>query len=286
MAYSIARGSDLQFVPVAGEAGLEAALLVGPQTGSVHMELSLVRLAPGATSPAQMHAFEESWFILDGTGTASVSHVSYQVQKGSFGLTPVGAPESKSAGPDGMTWLRMRAPQAQSADPHAGNLAAPHWTPSPTLLTPDETDPRSLWAGQWSENDMGPRGPLSMPGYHGPNIKSIFIRMLIDDLLGAHQHTHFMVEFGPRDPNAQFARAHYHPFEEAYYLLTGSAHGVLDGEDIDVAAGDTVWTGVGATHGFYTTSDVPLRWLEVQTPTPPAKNAFYFPHEWAGSGQN
>ncbi|TFD81657.1 hypothetical protein E3T53_01215 [Cryobacterium psychrophilum] len=50
-----------------------------------------------------------------------------------------------------------------------------------------------------------------------------------------------------------------------------------------MSAGDTVWTGVGATHGFYATSDEPLRWLEVQTPTPRSQNAFYFPKGWARS---
>ncbi len=281
MAYTITRASDQRFRPVDGSSGAEAAILVGRETGSVHMELALVRLPAGSSTPAQLHAFEESWFVLEGTGSASVGHVSYEVHEGSFGLTPVGTPESKTAGPSGMTWLRMRAPQAQSADPREGSLSAGQWQGSPVLLTPDETDPRSRWAGQWSETDMGPRGPLSMPGYHGPNIKSIFIRMLVDELLGAHQHTLFMVEFGPRDPEAQFARAHYHPFEEGYHLLSGSAHGVLDGDDVDVAAGDTVWTGVGATHGFFTTSEEPLRWLEVQSPAPPAQNAFFFPHEWS-----
>lgn len=280
MSFRVVKKSEQRFAAVEGSDGFTVAPLVGAASGSVHMNLDVCTLAPGASTPAQRHAFEESWFILEGSGTASVGHLSFDTVYGSFGVTPVGAPEQKTAGPDGMTWLRMRAPQAQAADPHHGHAPATDWTPSPDTLTPDETDPRSLWTGQWTENDMGPRGPLSMPGYHGPNIKSIFIRMLVDELLGAHQHTHFMVEFGPKDPNAQFASVHYHPFEEAYFLLSGSAHGILDGQDVDITAGDTVWTGVGATHGFYTTSEEPLRWLEVQTPTPPSQNACLFPYEW------
>lgn len=281
MAYSIVRQREQQFIPVPGSAGFESALLVGHATGSVHMELSLCRLAPGASTAPLLHAFEESWYILDGSGTASVADLTFDVTSGSFGVTPVKAPERKTAGSEGMTWLRMRAPQPHPADPRHGDRPATGWIPASDAILPDETDPRSRWTGQWREDDMGPRGPLSMPGYHGPNIKSIFIRMLVDQLLGAHQHTHFVVEFGPRVEGAQYAKEHYHPFEEAYFLLQGSAHGVLDGDDIDVSAGDTIWTGVGATHGFYTTSEEPLRWLEVQTPTPPVENAFYFPHDWA-----
>lgn len=280
MSFQVVRKSDQRFVAVEGASGFSVAPLIGADNGSVHMDLAICTLAAGASTPAQRHAFEESWFILDGAGTSSVSHLTFASQYGSFGVTPVAAPERKTAGAEGMTWLRMRAPQAQSADSNRGHAPADDWIASEIVLTPDETDPRSQWAGQWNEGDMGPRGPLSMPGYHGPNIKSIFIRMLVDELLGAHQHTHFMVEFGPKDPNAQYASEHYHPFEEAYFLLNGSAHGVLDGEDVEISAGDTVWTGVGATHGFYTTSEEPLRWLEVQTPTPPSQNAFYFPYEW------
>jgi mannose-6-phosphate isomerase-like protein (cupin superfamily) len=284
--FHVLKKSDQKFIDVEGAPGFSVAQLVGADHGSVHMNLALCRLAPGTSTPPQRHAFEESWFILDGAGTCSVSHLTFTSQYGSFGVTPVAAPEQKTAGEEGMTWLRMRAPQAQAADPSYGHAPTSDWDPSPIKLVPDETDPRSQWTGQWSEGDMGPRGPLSMPGYHGPNIKSIFIRMLVDELLGAHQHTHFMVEFGPKNPSAQYASEHYHPFEEAYFLLNGSAHGILDGKDVDISAGDTVWTGVGATHGFYTTSAEPLRWLEVQTPTPPSQNAFYFPDDWKRLTEN
>jgi len=281
MAHLVLPREQQAYRPVEGVPGFETAPLVGPETGSVHMELSLCRLAPGARTPALHHSFEESWFVLSGAGTASVAHLSYAVRIGSFGLTQPRVPEQKVAGPDGMTWLRMRSPQWQERDPFRGDVPAADWSPSAVLLTPDETNPLALWAGQYRESDLGPRGPLAMPGYHGPNIKSIFVRMLVDDLLGASQHTHFMVQFGPRDPDAQYASEHYHPFEEAYYVLTGSAHGVLDGVDVDIAAGDLIWTGVGATHGFYTTSEEPLSWLEVQTPKPPVDNSFLFPKDWA-----
>ena len=281
MAYLVRKQRDQTYLPVPGQEGLEIATLVDAASGSVHMELSLCRLAPGASTAPQLHAFEESWFILSGGGIASVADLSFDVTTGTFGVTNVAVPEQKVAGAEGMTWLRMRSPIGHPRDPRRGDVPANGWTPSATVLAPDETDPRSRFVGQWREDDMGPRGPLSMPGYHGPNIKSIFVRMLVDELLGAHQHTHFMVEFGPRNPDAQYATEHYHPFEEAYYLVQGSAHGILDGDHVDIEAGDVVWTGVGGTHGFYTTSDVPMRWLEVQTPKPPVEDAIFFPKDWA-----
>jgi mannose-6-phosphate isomerase-like protein (cupin superfamily) len=280
MAHAVVKKADQRFVADPDEDGLEVAILVDAGSPSVHMELALCRLAPFAETRPLIHAFEESWYVLDGHGIASVADLSYDVKADTFGLTNVAVPERKVAGPEGLTWLRMRAPMPHPLDPRKGNVPATGWMPSATISTPDETNPRLQFAGQFTEADMGPRGPLSMPGYHGPNIKSIFIRMLVDDLMGATQHTQFIVEFGPRDPERQFASPHWHPFEEAYFLLTGSTHGILDGEEYDIEAGDLVWTGVGGTHGFYTTSDVPCRWIEVQTPTPPKENAFYFPKDW------
>ena len=280
MAYRVVRRDDIEYRQAGGADGFSLATLVGAANGSVHMELTLCRLSAGAQTPPLVHAFEESWYVLDGSGTASVADLTFDVALGSFGLTPVAHPERMRAGQNGLTWLRMRAPQPRSADPKHGDLPASGWQPATLRRAPSETDPYSRWTGQFLESDMGAKGPLAMPGYHGPNIKSIFVRMLVDELLGAQQHTLFVVEFGPRDPSAQFAKEHYHPFEEAYYLLTGSARGTLDGERVDVEAGDLVWTSVNATHGFLTTSDEPLRWLEVQAPKPPAAHGFYFPSDW------
>jgi mannose-6-phosphate isomerase-like protein (cupin superfamily) len=278
--HSVVRGSGLDFTPDPDVPGLSTAALVGPESGSVHLDLALCRLAPGADGAARFNAFEESWYVLDGTGQLSVADLTVDVTAGSYGLVPVAVPHQVRAGSAGLTWLRVRAPQPRSADP--GVRRAEGWSPSPTVVLPSETDPRSRWCGIFREQDMGPYGPLSMPGYHGPNIQSIFVRMLVDELLGSTHHTLFMVEFGPQATKGKAATEHYHPFEEAYYLLSGSAIGTLDGEVVEVSAGDLVWTGVNGTHGFVKEGDLPVRWLEVQAPVPPSANAFFFPKDWEG----
>jgi mannose-6-phosphate isomerase-like protein (cupin superfamily) len=280
MAHRVVYGRDLSFVADPLVDGLSTALLVGESTGSVHLELALCELRPGVSTPPSRHAFEESWYVLAGHGTAAAADLTFEVGPGAFGVTPVAAPESKTAGPEGLRWLRVRAPQPRPADPRRGTMPATGWAMSQTPLTPSDTDPRSRWSGWFRETDMGAYGPLSMPGYHGPNIKSIFVRMLVDELLGARHHTLFMVEFGPRATQGSSATEHYHPFEEAYYLLAGSATGTLDGETVEVAAGDLVWTSVNGTHGFVNNGTEPVRWLEVQAPLPPASDAFFFPKDW------
>ncbi|TFD81656.1 hypothetical protein [Cryobacterium psychrophilum] len=78
------------------------APLIAAASGSVHMDLAVCTLAPGASTLAQRHAFEESWFVLEGLDTASVAHLTFDTAFGSFGMTPDAAPEQKTAGTDGM----------------------------------------------------------------------------------------------------------------------------------------------------------------------------------------
>lgn len=278
--HAVVRGGELTYTPDPGCPGLSTAKLVGPDSGSVHLDLALCRLEAGADGAARFNAFEESWYVLEGSGQVSVADVTVEVSVDSYGMFPVATPHLVRAGTDGMTWLRVRAPQPLGRDSRRGVRTAEGWTPSPTVRTPSETDPRSRWCGVFRDDDMGPYGPITMPGYHGPHIKSITVRMLVDQLLGANHHTLFMVEFGPQATKGHAATEHYHPFEEAYYLLSGSAIGTLDGEVVEVAAGDLVWTGVNGTHGFVNEGGVPVRWLEVQSPLPPAKDAFFFPSDW------
>jgi mannose-6-phosphate isomerase-like protein (cupin superfamily) len=279
MPHVVRYASDHRFTEEPGH-GFSAADLVGPASGSVHLAVALCALAPDGSTAAVLQAYEESWYVLDGSGTVSVGDVSYEVMPGCYGVVPVATPLQFSAGEQGMRWFRTRAPQPRAADPRRGVVAASGWTPAAVPARPSETDPRSRLAGVFLEEDMGGYGPLSMPGYHGPNIKSIFVRMLVDELLGARHHTLFMVEFGPQARRGHAATEHYHPFEEAYFLLSGSAIGTLDGETVEVAAGDLVWTSVNGTHGFVNEGDVPVRWLEVQAPLPPASDAFFFPKDW------
>ena len=278
--HAVVRGSGLTFTPDDDVPGFSTAVLVGPESGSIHLDLALCRLEADHASAPVFNAFEESWYVLEGSGQVSVGDLTFDVSTGSYGVLPVAVPHLFRTGAEGMTWLRTRAPQPRSADARAGVRLADGWTPSPVVQRPSETDPRARWSGVFRDEDMGMPGPLSMPGYHGPNIKSIFVRMLVDQLLGATHHTLFMVEFGAQATKGRAATEHYHPFEEAYFLLSGSATGTLDGEVVEVSAGDLVWTSVNGTHGFVNEGDVPVRWLEVQAPIPPTADAFFFPSDW------
>ena len=71
--------------------------------------------------------------------------------------------------------------------------------------------------------------------------------MLIDRVFGAELLTMFTVDYEPGGS----AQQHDHPFEEAYFFLDGECEAELDGTVHTVRAGDVVFAGVGAVHGFY-----------------------------------
>jgi len=280
MAFHIAPGAERAWTPVADVPGLRQCVLLGAAHGSVHMQVELLQLDPGAEVPAHLHPYENSWYILDGGGHREVGGLGYEVAEADYGLTPVGLAHRIAAGPQGMRWLSVSAPRPPAYSDAVHNIPT-ELTPGVELGRPSETDPRHQWAGHFTEADIAPYARLSMPGYHGENIKNIAVHMLVDELLGAVHHTMFMVEFAAGIGAGEAAGEHYHPFEEAYFLLSGSAHGTLDGKEVTVSAGDLVWTGTDATHGFINLNDEPVRWIEVQSPVPPRSNAFFFPADWS-----
>jgi quercetin dioxygenase-like cupin family protein len=102
-----------------------------------------------------------------------------------------------------------------------------------------------------------------------PAYSCITLQMLVDQRLGAALHTTFMVQYEP----GGVAQPHDHPLAEAFYLLTG--------ETIVLRAGDVFWTGVGCIHAFTNRSRTGrVRWLETQSPQPPANHSYRFDRDW------
>jgi hypothetical protein len=44
--------------------------------------------------------------------------------------------------------------------------------------------------------------------------------------------------------------------------------------------GDVLWTGVGCIHAFFNKTDATVRWLETQSPQPPARHSYRFNRDW------
>jgi len=104
----------------------------------------------------------------------------------------------------------------------------------------------------------------------------ISLKMLVDQRLDAQTHTMFMVEYQA----GGVAHPHDHPLEEAYYILEGEVEAVGDDKRYTLRAGDIFWTGVGCVHAFYNRTNGKVRWLETQSPQPPARHSYRFSRDW------
>jgi quercetin dioxygenase-like cupin family protein len=277
--YRIARSAGRRWADSAEITGLRHATLIEGSGGASHLEVRLYELRAGTAVPAHRHPFEESWYVLSGRGQRTVAGLTYQVAAGDYGFSPVGAGHGLAATDEDLSWLSVWAPKRPGFRGAASSLPA-QAVVGEDLGRPSETDPRHRLAGHFELSDLAPPAQLSMPGYHGPKIRSISVHMLVDRLLGAQHHTLFVAQIAAMAGHGQAASEHYHPFEEIYYFLSGGMRGTLDGDDVEVAAGDLLWAGVNATHGFVNERDEPATWLEAQSPVPPDSEAFFFPDEW------
>ena len=251
--------------------------MAGVDEGLIHSEVALVQLQGGGQVTGHYHPFEESFYILSGSVDVSIDGHAYRLTENDFGVVPMATAHAwRNPSDEPVRWFRMRSPQPRllagsEASYRPADLAVPDSGRDLESLTPEDR-----FVGRFSDDHLPAPGPLSMPGYRGGNVRNISLWMLVDDLLGALHHTMFIVEFTPGATPGN----HYHPFEEAYYFLTGSAIARLDGEETAVEAGDLVVAGTNALHGYQMTADVPTRWIEVQAPVPPPSGAFIFPQDW------
>jgi mannose-6-phosphate isomerase-like protein (cupin superfamily) len=284
----VLRGDELRFTghPSEPGEGVSVASFPTAEHGASHLSVALIDLAPGATVRGHRHPFEESFYVLDGTPLVAIADGSYALAPDDFGLVPLGFGHAWSnPSQHRARLLRIHAPQPRPIGGAGewGVFDAPETT-APTAGRPvDELDPSKPFAGHFAQSDMAPPGSISMPGYHGANVQNVQIRMMVDELLGARHHAMFIVQFQPNSGGvvAKTAKEHFHPFDEVYYVVSGETKSFCDG-DTDVArVGDLIFAPVGASHGFAPLGDDPLRWIEVQSPLPPASGGFTFHNDWA-----
>lgn len=285
--WALVEGKDVKF-RTAGSVlaeGLSEAILVGQTQGAVHLEVALAELAPGGRVAGHLHPFEESFYILSGQVLVDLGGTPYRLVENDFGFVPIAVPHAWSnPGTAPARWFRTRSPQPKAIGDGTGTYPSsgariPRDGPSVV-----QGEPTQRFVGHFSEEHLPEPGPLAMRGYRGPNVRNISLWMLVDDLLGAVHHTMFVVEFQP-DPHApRVGGDHFHPFEEAYYFVRGSATGYFEGETREVETGDLVFAGSNAFHGYANRNTGPVRWIEVQAPAPPPSGAFFFRKDWERVG--
>lgn len=266
----------------AGSRGLSVNTLISRPEGSVHLEIAVCSLASGGFIGGNIHPFEESFYMLSGRANIGIGSGKHRLVKDDFGFVPVSTPHAWSNPFDEpATWYRIRAPQPRTIGDSVGTIPIADYEP-PTVGRPvKELDPLSQHLGRFAETDLSAPGPLAMPGTHGHNIRDVSVRMMVDDVLGAVHHQTFMVQFAPSHDSTLSGSPHFHPFEEAYFLLQGEGEVELEGERFRVGAGDLVWESTGILHGWRAIGDTPLRFIELMAPRPPYTNMLFSYEIWS-----
>jgi quercetin dioxygenase-like cupin family protein len=269
--------------------GLRRASLVGRHVGAVHTGFALVSLEPGGSVSTHLHSTEQSFYVLEGSPQVTIEGRTYSLGPGSCGLAPVGVPHAWRVGAEAepATWLEMNAPAPRLTGPPdtfwTGEAAPAPEAPEP----PDIRDPRSRVFFRLGEGEMDVDNLKVGAAVDAPTVSAsmatallaysgIAVKMLVDQRLGAVLHTMFMVEYQP----GGVAQPHDHPLEEAYYILEGEVEAMADDEVFVLRPGDVFWTGVGCIHAFWNKSGGRVRWLETQSPQPPANYSYRFNRDW------
>ncbi|MDQ3937553.1 MAG: cupin domain-containing protein [Chloroflexota bacterium] len=268
--------------------GLAWRSLVGRESGAVHTELTNSKLAPGGRINSHVHAYEEAVYVLAGRPVLAFQGRRFRLRAGDFALVPLGMAHAWSNAEDSAEarWLTVHTPQRIPAEegrhdtfflPGAdldGAVEEPELGPLLRYIGHYEGTPPQAEVLRLDEPARG-RRPAGMDtallAYSG-----ISVKMLVDRVFGAELLTMFTVDYEPGGA----AQVHDHPFEEAYFFLDGEIEAELGGERHIVRAGDIVFAGVGATHGFFNTGGGRVRWIETQAPQPPGRHSYRWVDTW------
>jgi len=267
--------------------GLKRASLVGRQVGAVHSGLALCTMEPGAEVGTHVHSTEQSFYVLQGHPEVVIEGGVYGLAANDCGLLPVGVPHAwRNGAGEEAVWLEANAPAPRIAGP-----PDTFWTgeplPSITGAPPEIRDPRTRTFFRLGENEMDVDNLKIGAEVDAPTVSAsmatallaysgIAVKMLVNERLGAVLHTMFMVEYQP----GGVAQPHDHPLEETYYILDGEVEATADDEVFTLSRGDVFWTGVGCVHAFHNKSGERVRWLETQSPQPPANHSYRFNRDW------
>jgi quercetin dioxygenase-like cupin family protein len=281
----VVRGAAADYRKPAGWAHAAEGYLrwdvVGEGTGSAHTGFAIGRLEPGGSLPPHVHSFEESFYVLDGTGVIDLPDGAYQVGHGDYGLIEVGAAHAwRNLESTPLRWAEMQgpAPRRRFGD---DTFAVP--LPSGDPVPVDVRDPRTRQFGNITAAHMDPgrqsQDLLAVSASMRTALlvySGITVKMMVDSDLGAQLTTMFMVQYEQDGRAGQ----HDHPFEETYLILEGAADAEFDGERYRLEVGDIAWAGVGCVHGFTNAGQGPVRWLETQSPQPPSRHSYRFARDW------
>ena len=289
MHHHFVRAADVRPAPAfpRNSAGYRRFALTDRSVGAVHSGWGLAELDVGGHVDQHVQSFEKSFYVLEGNPALIMEGRGFRLSPGACGLIPVGVKHAW-LGPAAGTarWLDMNAPCPKGVNfaDDTYFLGAP---PDVEVADFDIRDPSSRHLFRMADDDIKVDSVRTGMRKDAAKISAsmatallvysgISLKMLVDQRLDAALHTMFMVEY---EPNAN-AHPHDHPLEEAYYIMFGEVEAWADDQKYLMKPGDFLWAGVGCTHAFYNRGNANVRWLETQSPQPPARNSYRWTRDW------
>jgi quercetin dioxygenase-like cupin family protein len=248
--------------------GLSRRGIVDRAAGSVHQEIHVVELGAGGGIDRHLHAYEKAVYVLEGALTLSVAGVDEQLGPDDYAFLDAATPHVLRNASDGVVrWIELAGPQP------AIGLDDPVFVEEGAGEGAEATYHR----GHFDPGQLpAPSGAIGLEGFGEANVGGAALKMLVERDNGATQFNLFVVQYQP----GGFIKEHDHPFEEAFFFVSGEIEAVLDGETYTLQAGDYCWSSAGSMHAFTNRSDAPVRWLETQVPQPPSRYQARFRNEW------
>jgi mannose-6-phosphate isomerase-like protein (cupin superfamily) len=264
--------------------------LVDADAGSVHMGVTACQLDADGQVATHVHSFEESFYLLEGKARLRIQGVTVELEVDRCGLIPVGVPHAWLGAGTTARWIEMAAPLPRtpgSGRPPDTFFVEDDVDDDGSAMTVDIRDPRTRHMFRLGGSDMDVDVLKKGSRIDAPTVSAsmatallvysgIAVKMLVDQRLDAQLSTMFMVEYQP----GGIAHLHDHPLEECYVILSGEVEAVADGHEYSLREGDVFWTGVGCVHAFENRTDTTVRWLETQSPQPPARHSYRFNRDW------
>ena len=263
--------------------GFRRWTVVDEGAGAVHTGFGIGEMESGGRLDWHVHSYEESLYVIDGEVVLFTSETAVLLGPGDYALIPLGQAHAlTNRSSDTARWAALSAPVPRAA--HGGDTyfvpALPEMDPIPV----DARDPRTRSFGNILPGHMDPGMQSQELLAASASMRSallvysgITVKMMIDSDLGAQLSTMFMVQY---DALKGVIGGHDHPLEETYLILEGEVDATFDGESYHMVPGDVAWAGVGCVHAFANPADVPVRWLETQSPGPPARHSYRFERDW------
>jgi quercetin dioxygenase-like cupin family protein len=248
--------------------GLKRQALVDRAAGSVHQELHVAELDPGGRVDRHLHAYEEGLYVLEGALSLGIAGSDEDLGADDFVFVDAGVPHAlRNTSQAPARWLELAAPQS------GAGLDDPAFVGEGGEGERNGTYRR----GHFDVSQLPePSGAIGLAGFGEANVGGAALKMLIERDTGATQFNLFVVQYQP----GGFIKEHDHPFEEAFFFVSGKVEALLDGQTYELEAGDYCWSSSGSMHALTNRSDATVRWLETQAPQPPSRYQARFVAEW------